>query len=233
MPLQVIGAGFGRTGTNSLKIALEKLGYQPCHHMKEVVPSKQQLNYFAQLASGRKLDWDIVFADFQASVDWPSAKYHAELAEQFPDAKIVLSTRDVDKWYTSTRETIFAVSQAIPAWLRLLSPRVRTLHRMVNETVWNGVFNGRFLDEKYAKQVYLDHIEAVKAHYPAERLLLHSASDGWLPLCEFLNRDLPQEPYPQVNEAQEIKRVVKILRVLGYLPIALIATLATLFYYLS
>ena len=226
MSLKVIGAGFGRTSTNSLKVALEKLGYSPCHHMKEVMPRAEQVNWFKRAGAGEEVDWDVVFDDFQAACDWPSAKFHKELAAKYPDAKIVLSVRDANKWYDSTLSTIFAATESIPRWLRWLSPRMRAIHEMVTRVVWEGEFNGRFTDEAYAKQVFLQHIEEVKAHYPPERLLVHQPADGWKPLCEFLGKDIPNEPYPRVNEAHEIERLVKVLKALGYLPYLLLVAIA-------
>ncbi|MBM68092.1 MAG: hypothetical protein CME43_01265 [Haliea sp.] len=131
---------------------------------------------------------------------------------------MILSTRDVDKWYASTRRTIFAVTQNMPRWLLWLSPRLRAVKKMVTGTVWQGVFDGRFLDEDHAKRAYLRNIEDVKAHYPPDRLLIHQPGDGWEPICRFLGKDVPQEPYPRVNEAKEIQRVARVFKVLGYLP---------------
>ena len=228
MTLQVIGAGFGRTSTNSLKVALERLGYAPCHHMKEVMPRRDQVDLFNRAGAGEAVEWSVIFEGFQAACDWPSAKFHKELAAHYPDAKIVLSVRDADKWYDRTRSTIFAFTQSMPRWLRWLSPRMRTIHQMVTGVVWDGVFGGRFADEAYAKQVFLQNTEDVKAYYPPERLLVHHPADGWQPLCEFLGKDMPAEPYPRVNEAHEIERIVKIFKALSYLPYILMGLIIML-----
>ena len=228
MPLKVIGAGFGRTGTNSLKVALEQLGYDPCHHMKEVGPSLEQINWFDQASKGEVMDWDKVFAKFEAAVDWPVVTYYQELAEHFPDAKVILSVRDAEDWYNSAHETIYAVSRNVPAWLKWLVPPIGRLIAMVNRSIWDGVFAGQFKDRDSTIGVFNQHIEDVKKNIPAERLLVHSAKEGWAPICGFLDKPIPNTPYPRVNEAKEIKRMVMVLKVLGWLPwVLLVGILAT------
>ena len=218
MPLRVIGAGFGRTGTNSLKLALEQLGFGPCHHMKEVAPSLEQINWFDQASKGEAMDWDKVFAKFEASVDWPSASYYKELAAHFPDAKIVLSVRDAEGWYNSARETIYAVSQCVPNWMRWLLPPVGRLLAMVKRSIWEGKFRGQFENKQLAIEIFDQHIAEVKQAIPADRLLIHSAKEGWVPLCDFLEVPIPDTPYPRVNEAKDIKRMIVVLKALGWLP---------------
>lgn len=218
MGLQVIGAGFGRTGTKSLKTALEQLGYVKCHHMTEVIPDRGQIDSWWRIAQGAAADWDAVYAGFAAAVDWPTAAYWRELAERYPDAKVVLSVRDPEAWYASVSETIYLVSGAIPWWIRALYRPARRFREMVNRTIWDGVFDGRFEDKEYALKVYREHIEEVKRTLPADRLLVHEAKEGWEPLCAFLGKPAPEGPYPRVNEAREIKRMVGVFRWLDRAP---------------
>ncbi|MEO2172991.1 MAG: sulfotransferase family protein [bacterium] len=227
MGLKVIGAGFGRTGTASLKVALEHLGYAPCHHMKEVFPSLEQINWFDQASRGDPVDWDKVFSKFQASVDWPSVAYYQELAEHFPDAKVVLSVRDAEAWHKSVSETIYAISNNIPTWLRFVAPPVDRICKMIYRLIWDGTFSGEFENRDFAIGVFNKHIEDVKQIIPAERLLIHTASEGWQPLCDFLGKPLPDLPYPRVNEAKELKRAVIVLKILRWVP-ALAIVLLTL-----
>jgi len=229
MALKVIGAGFGRTGTNSLKVALEQLGLKPCHHMKEVGPSLNQIRWFDAASKGEPVDWDAVFENFEAAVDWPAAAYYLELAEHFPQAKVILSVRDPESWYKSTRETIYAVGKAMPYWLKWLIPPVKRLTQMVQRTVWQGVFAGDFENRDSAIQCFNSHIRRVKESIPADRLLVHAAKEGWEPLCNFLGKPVPKTPYPRVNEARDLKLVVLILKLLAWLPVLLAAALA---YYL-
>jgi hypothetical protein len=223
MALQVIGAGFGRTGTNSLKLALEHLGFGPCHHMKEVFPRINQIQWFEQAANGKEPDWDKVFAHFEASVDWPSCTYFETLAKHYPDAKVILSVRDPQRWYDSVRETIYPASTQVPRWMKSMSSRLRLQESMVMKTIWSGTFQDRFEDRDHAIGVYQQHIENVKSKIPADRLLIHEATQGWEPLCEFLGKSVPNQPYPKVNEAKVIKRLVSSYKWLNWAPWFLLA----------
>lgn len=229
MPLEVIGAGFGRTGTKSLKIALEHLGYGKCHHMAEVFPSARQIDYWSRASLGESMNWDEVFQGFGASVDWPSAAYYKQLAEHYPNAKVVLTVRDPDAWYDSVRETIYLVGDAIPSWLCRLRKPIGTLRDMVNRTIWRTIFDGRFDDRAHAIQVFKNHIEDVKRSIPPERLLIHEAKEGWEPLCAFLGKPVPDIPYPKVNEANEIKRMISIFIWVGRAPWILLAATVLIF----
>jgi hypothetical protein len=222
MTLKVIGAGFGRTGTLSLKGALEMLGYVKTHHMAEVLPSKVQVGLWHDIAMGKKPAWDAIFDGYQASVDFPSSGYYRELLAEYPDAKVVLTVRDVDSWYRSATDTIFAFGHAVPAWLKFFVPRVRRALEMVDACVWQRVFQGRFADETYAKQVFVDHIEAVKTHVPVDQLLIFEVKEGWQPLCQFLGCQVPDAEFPNLNDTNEFNRRVRILRIVSVLPLVLV-----------
>jgi len=218
MGLKVIGAGFGRTGTNSLKIALETLESAPCHHMLEVFPREKQVNWFHDKAHGKSVPWDEVFEDFGSAVDWPSSAYYKELAEHYPESKVILSIRDPDKWYESAKETIYFVSTAIPKWLLLLSSKKRHVYEMIQQTIWQGVFDGKFEDREHAIEVFNNHIQEVRSVIPEDRLLIHEAKDGWEPLCEFLGKPIPEIPYPRVNEAGSFKKQIRKIKIMRNLP---------------
>ena len=225
MSLRVIGAGFGRTGTLSLKVALEKLGFGPCHHMKEVMKNQDQTEWFHRASKGEKVDWHKVFEKYQSAVDWPAAAYYQELANEFPDAKIVLGVRDVDAWYQSVSETIYTVVPNFPKWLRLILPRANKVMDMIDRTIWIGEFSGRFEDKEFAVDVFNKHIELVKTVFPEERLLIHSAKDGWQPLCDFLEVPVPDEPYPWLNESINFKRNLRIIKAVKWMPLVLVIIL--------
>jgi len=208
MTLKVIGAGFGRTGTNSLKLALETLEFRSCHHMMEVFPSENQINWFHDKAHGKNVIWEEVFENFGSAVDWPSSAYYKELAEFYPESKVILSIRDPDRWYDSAKETIYYVSTAIPKWTLFLSAKKRRIYEMIQKTIWQGVFDGKFEDRQYAINVFSNHIKEVKSIIPEDRLLIHEAKDGWAPLCEFLGHPIPEQPYPRVNEAKAFKKQI-------------------------
>lgn len=233
MGLQVIGAGFGRTGTMSLKFGLEKLGYVKTHHMMEVLPDARQRKLWADIGQGGKPDWDTVFEGYQASVDFPSSSYYKELLAQYPDAKVVLTVRDPDSWYKSASETIYPTSYAAPKWARKYMGPQRQIDRIVQGTVWQRVFAGRFEDEAYAKQVFRDYIERVKADVPADKLLIFEVKQGWEPLCAFLGKDVPEEPFPHINDTAEFRKMIRTIKLaFGGIHLLAAAAVAGLLYWL-
>jgi len=217
MTLKVIGAGFGRTGTASTKAALERLGYSKCHHMHEVLSNAKQIDAWHRISQGEGPDWDAVFDSFEASVDFPSAGYWEELADYFPDAKIVLTTRSFESWYESASDTIYAVTTGIRGWL-LIVPRARKIKEMVYGTIWDRVFHGQFENKSAAKAVFEKHEADVKAAFPAERLLVFHPKEGWEPLCAFLGKPVPAEPFPNVNDREDFRTRVTLLGRLRVLP---------------
>jgi hypothetical protein len=210
--LKVIGAGFGRTGTLSLKHALEQLGFGRCYHMMEVAHHKGGAEGWQRAASGGEMDWDTLLGDFQSAVDWPACAFYAELHRQYPDAKVILSVRDADKWYASALETIWPFSGVIPCWVMVVVPPLRVMHRMIQEVIWDGTFGGRFLEPDHAKAVFHEHIAQVKKTIPAEQLLVYEVSQGWQPLCDFLGVPVPDTPFPQVNDAASMKQQIRQIR---------------------
>jgi hypothetical protein len=166
MALQVIGAGFGRTGTTSLKAALEQLGFGTCHHMNEVVRSAAQVRAWQTLAEGGSVDWDEVFEGFASCCDWPSCSYWEQLVHEYPDAKVILTVRDEGRWYDSCAETIHPVSYLLPRWLQALVPRLAAANQMIISSVWEGEFDGRFEDREHALAIYRAHNARVRAGVP-------------------------------------------------------------------
>jgi hypothetical protein len=130
---------------------------------------------------------------------------------RYPDAKVLLSVREPDKWYTSASDTLYAVHSASRGWLRH-APIFGRFSAMVDAVVWQGTFNGRFEDRAYALEVYNRHIETVKREVPAERLLVWTPQEGWAPLCAFLGVPVPNEPFPHLNDNAEFKRIVARVR---------------------
>lgn len=233
MGLKVIGAGFGRTGTLSLKTALEQLGFSPCHHMSEVAKDVSQIDWFLKAANGENVNWDDVFSGFEAAVDWPAATYYEELADKYPNAKIILGIRDPDAWYESVRTSIFMIPTSFPRWIRKAVPSANRFIEMIEKTLWENELNGRFEEKEQTIEVFLERIEAVKAKFPSERLLVHKAADGWEPLCRFLNVPVPEHDYPWVNERRQIRRVVRIFKLLNWLPAAFFLGGLALFLYFA
>jgi len=198
--LEIIGPGFGRTGTNSLKIALEHLGFGPCHHMFEVRDNPELLADWEALARGGTVDWDKVFAGYRSQVDWPGARYWRELAAHYPEAKVVLTVRDPDEWFDSAMATIVPFVQA-----RGQHPaqHPNAMAEMAYELVVRQVFDDRVTDRAHATRIFRDHIAAVQAEIPAERLLTYDLREGWEPLCAFLGVDVPDVPFPVTNTSRQ------------------------------
>ncbi len=203
MALKVIGAGFGRTGTASLKGALETLGFSKCYHMQEVFPNASHIPLWQAAADGHPVDWDKLFEGYQSTVDWPGATFYKELMAKYPDAKVVLSVRDPDAWYKSATDTIFKMSRmGYPMKLApLFVPRLRRFIRMAPQLIWKNTFHDRFADKAYALSVFDAHIAEVKRVVPADRLLVYEVKQGWEPLCAFLGVPVPAEPFPRLNDS--------------------------------
>lgn len=210
--MEVIGAGFGRTGTASLKAALEQLGFDPCYHMFEVLAAPERMKDWQHAVEGGDVDWDSVFAGYRATVDWPGAAFWRSLVEYYPQAKVVLSVRDPHRWYASTYNTIYqlAIRETAPPemdeaqWQQFRDALLPTIREMI----WDGTFGARFEDEAHAIDVFERHNAEVRRAVPANRLLVYQAGDGWEPLCDFLGVDMPSEPYPQVNETGALAATV-------------------------
>lgn len=199
MALQVIGAGFGRTGTNSLKLALEQLGFGPCHHMFEIRDHPEQLHHWQAAAAGRRPDWYKVFEGYTAQVDWPGARYWRELADHFPAAKVILTTRSADSWFDSVQATIYP---SMRDRATRPSEHDRARAEMAYQTIVQQIFDGRMDDREHAIAVFRNHIAEVQRSIPDQRLLTYRVAEGWEPLCRFLGVPVPEAPYPRVNSSE-------------------------------
>jgi hypothetical protein len=218
--IQVIGAGFGRTGTLSLREALVRLGVGPCDHMLENFEHPERFALWQEALrrkkTGEPIDWRPLLGGYRAIVDWPGAYFWRELIAAHPEAKVILTVRDPERWYDSARDTIYAASQArtkdllarlmygLLAWVE---PRAGRGFRTVQETVWDGTFGGKFADRHEALRIFAEHNREVEAAIPAERLLVFDVKQGWEPLCAFLGVPVPEgEPFPHVNDAADFSR---------------------------
>lgn len=233
MPLKVIGAGLGRTGTLSLKAALEELGFSRCYHMVEVLANPDHVVVWEAAARGEAVDWDALFHGYQAAVDWPACNFYQEYLRLYPDAKVVLTVRDPEGWYASARATIYGLRHAFPTWALAFIPWLRRFHRMTDRVIWEGVFQGRFEDKSYALEVFNHHNAEVMRVVPADRLLVFEVSQGWGPLCQFLGAAVPSDkPFPRLNDAAEFRaRIFKgvvMVRAVACVVVGLAAALAWL-----
>jgi hypothetical protein len=192
MTLSVIGAGFGRTGTLSLKLALEQLGFGPCYHMLEVIKNPAAPGAWEAAADGKPVDWEAVFDGYRASVDWPGATFYRELAEAYPQAKVVLTLRDPESWFASTQATIFRGPYEGG------DPFSSMLRKVIGR-----LFDQSLDDKAKVLEVFARHNETVRRVIPAERLLVYEVAQGWEPLCRFLEVPIPAGPMPKVNTTEE------------------------------
>ena len=197
MGLKVIGAGFGRTGTDSMREALNMLGFGPCHHMVECNASDEQKRLWRAHARGESPGWDALFAGFNSCVDWPAAHYWRELITIYPDAKVVLTARSPESWWESFEKTI---GRGIEKSTDTASLGIALIR--------DQVFSGRHADRAYAIGLYEANVAAVRATVPAERLLVHNLGDGWEPLCKHLGVAVPEAAYPSRNSATDFQRAM-------------------------
>jgi hypothetical protein len=204
MGLSVIGAGFGRTGTRSLKIALDRLGFGPCYHMSEAFQHPEHARVWMSLATGASHDFDPVLGTYRSVVDWPAVNFYSALADANPSAKIVLTERDPESWYESMRMTIFERMT-----FDVAGAEYPDQLRMAKFVVGESTFNNRF-DRDHAIAVYERHNAEVRRTIAPERLLVFSSEMGWAPLCEFLGVPAPDEPYPKTNSSAEFRGRAKV-----------------------
>lgn len=214
--LKIIGAGLGRTGTSSTKLALEMLGFDACYHMSELMANPHQLAYWQEALKTGTTDWDTLFNGYQSTVDYPSAMFYQAQMQAYPDAKVLLTVRDPERWYESVLTTIYAVSRRRNRiglyFMRWLIPDLRQLYPRivyVNNLIWDGQFEGRFLDKDFAIAKFNAWNESVIATVPSDKLLVYEVKQGWQPLCEFFDVPIPDEPFPQVNSRNEFQAMVR------------------------
>lgn len=202
MALEIIGPGFVRTGTASLKIALERLGFGPCHHMHEVFANPPQVPHWQAVAAGRKVDWDAVFAGYRSQVDWPGAHAWRELAAHYPQAKVIHTVRPEESWWRSFSGTIGTLLSRIDS-LPEMPPHVRAMLSVGRTMVEEQTFGCPSTDKEGALAACRRRTEEVRAAIPAGRLLVYDVAEGWEPLCRFLDVKVPDEPFPRTNSTEE------------------------------
>jgi Sulfotransferase domain len=217
MSIKIIGAGLPRTGTNTLKDCLEKLGYHKTYHMKELLVHPENLHYWKTLQETGTTNWDELYKGYQATVDFPCYPWYKEHMKQYPDAKVILTTRPFDKWYDSVYSTIWqAGPQTLPQKLAMmtkliLNPRLRSVIgcvKLAKSRIFGVTFEGKFQDKAASEKLFHKHHEDVKASVPADKLLIFEASQGWEPLCKFLGVPVPNEPFPHLNKKENFKEML-------------------------
>tara|TARA_R110002110_G_scaffold89303_2_gene232764 strand:- start:126826 stop:127521 length:696 start_codon:yes stop_codon:yes gene_type:complete len=196
MSLKVIGAGLGRTATFSMKFALEHLGLGPCYHMSEVFAgARRNIPLWLDVVNG-KPDWDAVFDGYLSTTDYPACTYWRELAEFYPDARVILTIRDPDSWFDSVSQTIFSEKM------------MGSFSGSPIETMMQGAvlapFGDRINDRAFMTSWFEQWNQDVIDSLPPERLLVYSPKEGWEPLCSFLDVPVPDVSFPRINSRDEI-----------------------------
>lgn len=214
MSLKVIGVGGPRTGTASLKMALEQLGFGKCYHMEWVFNHTEDVAYWKELYETGTTDFERLFDGFQSTVDFPGYLNYQAFLKQYPEAKFILSERDPEAWYESALNTVFSVTpqtfgQKLGMMKKMLfSKKFREMSKaflLVEKYLWKGLYEGRFKDKAFALNRYQGTNEDIIKTIPASQLLRFNPADGWEPLCEFLGVEAPNEPFPYKNKRKDFK----------------------------
>jgi hypothetical protein len=245
--LAVVGAGFGRTGTRSLKSALELLGLGPCYHMEDCLkrgdsarwiliesavrrgdPSKLPREFSAIFRHSPALSSGSARPGFLSAVDFPASVYFKELMDAYPNVKVVLTVRDTaDVWYESTLATIFSSRMRSTFWWGgCFVPQLFRSYQMVHAVMWNNprLFAGGL--ETKGREVYHCWIDHVRASVPPEKLLVYNVKQGWAPLCTFLGVPVPDVPFPMVNDRAEFLAILDAVDIIMAVTLAVVVLLA-------
>jgi hypothetical protein len=229
--LRVIGAGLPRTGTTSMKAALERLGFGPCYHMFEVFTHPDHVDRWLPVVSEPVVDWDRVVEGYLSTQDWPASHFWRELADAYPEAKVVLTVRDPHAWYPSLRTLLTQgpampemASQEVPAPMGAAAAAIERLRPLLN-LIGRSHFGADWsvgddlADEDLVVAAFHRHAAAVKESLPAQRLLVFDVRQGWEPLCSFLGVPAPaDEPFPHLNDAQWVRQAFEQMRAHGQMP---------------
>lgn len=210
MTIQILGMGLPRTGTLSLKLALEQLLTIRCYHALEIGETDvAHMQQWAAVADGKPIAWDSLFAGYQAVVDYPAVCFSEQLIAAYPQAKVIVTVRDPDAWYTSMTNTVWHHYLRLRAealtWQAPLTDQQTcvSLDLVVEEKkLWNGLFGGKFEDKAHMLDMFAAHTAHITRLVPAERLFVFQVAEGWEPLCRFLDVPIPHnQPFPKANDS--------------------------------
>lgn len=201
--MKLINAGLGRTGTTSLKAALETLGYAPVFHTTDLFTSPKDIDVWETAMKGERVDWRTFFAPY-AVADWPAAFFYGDIIRVHPEAKVMVSVRDPVGWFKSIQGTLKQVRSLKPI------PQVRRAQGFL-EAALNTFFEGKAEDKAYMMDFFERHTESVKAYVKtnrgAENVLVYDVREGWEPLCAFLEVEVPKQPYPRLNQRESFREL--------------------------
>jgi len=209
--MKVLGVGFGRSGTMSLKAALEEVGAGPCLHMIDLIRNNDLIPPWKDAALEGNVDFDRMFAGFESTIDWPGCTFWRELIDYYPDTPVLLNYREFDGWYKSVKNTIVAVREASqkgelkPDANRPAPPP--ELWQVIGTLIYERDFQGKFDDEDWMRDMYYARIEEIKATVPAGRLTVFKLEDqpGWAPIADMLGVEAPQTEFPHLHDTDEFR----------------------------
>lgn len=218
MDIQIIGAGFPRTGTMTLKKALEILGFDQTYHFKDLIAEPNKLKHWLELETKGTTNFEQLFDGYSATVDFPGYPYYKTLLQKYPGAKVILTLRDFESWYESTYATIWKAGPQTPQAKAELQQQMQSnpnlkatfdCIKFMRSTHLEKKFDGQFASKAHAKKVFLQHIKEVTDFVPKENLLIYNVSEGWTPLCKFLSIPFPEQPFPHLNKKENFHQMVK------------------------
>ncbi len=215
MQLEIIGTGLARTGTMSLKQALEYLTGKRCFHMIELLKNPARIEILKKGYKSNQIEWSKFYEGYHSALDYPTCLYYPDLVKLNPDIKVIHTRRDFDSWYHSVKETVY---RGKPKTIKDVTSLVKNMlfskdYRKVapvfmfnDKLIWRGQFESRFEDKEFMRAKYQSHEALVTSSIKAENLLWYDVKEGWAPLCQFLGKTVPEIDFPKANERKEFNR---------------------------
>lgn len=226
MPIKIAGTGLGRTGTYSLKLALEHLGFGKCYHMTELFQYPEGVSHFRQAERGDQINWENIFSNYNSTVDYQGARYFEQITDHYPDAKVIHTYRNPDEWFESAVKTILAARNLnFRQYVKFASlfPFYPNIRKRLNAFLYSRKlialeFGKDYSDKKKIIRKYEQHTENVIKKINPDRLLIYNVSEGWKPLCRFLNVPVPKNDFPYTNTQDEFFKKIEIIGRGKFLP---------------
>ena len=223
--MKVLAMGLPRTGTASIAEALTQLGYQNVFHGLNSIytPGDWKILNRAALASFPNLpdytgvpfsreEWDELLGSCEGTTDVTSV-LGTTIIKAYPEAKVILVIRPFEKWWKSMEDTVLGSLFGTLADLSVnyVEPIIGSVAGPANRNLMYGLFRAKNVEEirQNARATYDRHHEEIRALVPKERLLEYRMGDGWEPICEFLDKEVPDIEFPWVNETEELKKRIK------------------------
>lgn len=228
--LRVIGAGLMRTGTTTLKAALEQILCGKCYHMLTVLENPHHAAFWISACTTEPSDeeWREFLKDYNSAVGFPAVAFYESLSRVYPDAKVILTERNAHRWTISVKNDIaryLDLMQLFPLNIYLFFTKMRNLPSMTRR-LYRKRFGDDILeklnDQNHMISVFEEHVRRVRSCVPSERLLVFRAFESWHPLCQFLDKPEPKEQFPYLETtAESVLRIEKLENQLKFAKVAL------------